>query len=66
MRLLSDASGVHACFVYVVEDDGERLVLRAASDPYSDLVGAIALERGEGLAWWVAGRRAGVHPGERP
>jgi GAF domain-containing protein len=54
--LLSEASSVHACFVYLVEDDGERLVLRAASRPYGHLVGEIALERGEGLAWWVAQR----------
>src|SRR6266511_2103956 len=52
--LLSDASAVHACFVYLVEDGGERLVLHAASDPYAHLVGEIALERGEGLAWWAA------------
>jgi putative methionine-R-sulfoxide reductase with GAF domain len=55
VQLLSEASGVHACFVYVVED--ERLVLRAASEPYSGLVGRIALERGEGLAWWVVEQR---------
>jgi sugar diacid utilization regulator/putative methionine-R-sulfoxide reductase with GAF domain len=54
VRLLSDASGVHACFVYLVEDGGERLVLQAASDPYAHLVGQITLERGEGLAWWAA------------
>ena len=53
VRLLSDASGVHACFVYFIEDRGERLVLKAASEPYSHLVEQIALERGEGLAWWV-------------
>jgi GAF domain-containing protein len=57
VRLLSDASGVHACFVYFIEAGGERLVLRAASDPYAHLTGRIALERGEGLAWWVAERR---------
>ncbi|MDQ3874524.1 MAG: GAF domain-containing protein [Actinomycetota bacterium] len=44
---------MHACFVYFIEDDGARLVLKAASDPYSHLVEEIALERGEGLAWWV-------------
>ncbi len=55
--LLSDASAVHACFVYLVEDDGERLILRAASEPYAELVGEIALERGEGLAWWAAERK---------
>jgi putative methionine-R-sulfoxide reductase with GAF domain len=54
VRLLSDASAVHATFVYLVEDGGERLVLRAASAPYSHLVGEISLERGEGIAWWAA------------
>jgi putative methionine-R-sulfoxide reductase with GAF domain len=53
VRLLSDASAVHATFVYLVADGGERLVLRAASEPYSQLVGEIALERGEGIAWWA-------------
>jgi GAF domain-containing protein len=57
VRLLSEASAVHACFVYLVEDEGERLVLRAASEPYAQLVGRIALERGEGIAWSAAERR---------
>ena len=52
VRLLTDACSVHACFVYLVE--GDRLVLEAASDPYAHLVGTIALDRGEGLAWWAA------------
>jgi GAF domain-containing protein len=54
VRLLSDASAVHACFVYLVEDEGERLMLSAASDPYTQLVGEVALERGEGIAWLAA------------
>jgi GAF domain-containing protein len=54
VRLLSEASAVHACFVYLVEDGGDRLILKAASAPYGECVGRIALERGEGLAWWVA------------
>jgi GAF domain-containing protein len=57
VRLLTDASAVHACFVYLVEDDGTRLVLRAASEPYRALAGRIELPRGEGLAWWAADRR---------
>jgi GAF domain-containing protein len=57
VRLLSEASAVNACFVYLVEDGGRRLVLRAAPEPYGRLVGSIALERGEGLAWWAAERR---------
>jgi GAF domain-containing protein len=54
VRLMSDASGVRACFVYLVEDGGERLVLRAASPPYERQTGKVALERGESLAWWAA------------
>jgi GAF domain-containing protein len=56
VRLMSEASGVHACFAYLVEDDGTRLVLRAASPPYERQAGKVALERGEGLAWWAAER----------
>jgi GAF domain-containing protein len=57
VRLMSDASGVHACFAYLVEDDGARLVLRAASPPYERQVGKVVMEQGEGLAWWAAERR---------
>jgi GAF domain-containing protein len=57
VRLLTDASGVHACFVYLVEDDGARLVLQAASEPYAHFAGSIELPRGEGLAWWAVEHR---------
>lgn len=53
VRLLSDASAVHACFVYLLDDTGENLVLEAASEPYEPLIGQVTLARGEGLAWWV-------------
>ena len=51
VRLMSDASGVHGCFIYLLED--ERLVMRAASPPYGRQVGKVAFERGESLAWWA-------------
>jgi GAF domain-containing protein len=51
VRLMSDASGVHGCFVYLVEDD--TLVMRAASPPYEQQVGEVRFERGESLAWWA-------------
>ena len=57
VRLLSDASAVHACFVYLLDRDGKRLVLRAASAPYAHLPGQIELKRGEGLAWWALTKR---------
>lgn len=56
VRLLSDASTAHACFVYLLDRDERRLTLRAASEPYSGHVGEIELARGEGLAWWVLER----------
>ncbi len=55
--LLSEGSAVHACFVYLLERDQTRLVLRAASEPYTLLVGRIELVRGEGLAWWALDHR---------
>jgi GAF domain-containing protein len=57
VRLLSEANAVHACFVYLLEDGGDRLVMKAASQPYGSLVDRIAPERGEGIAWWAAERR---------
>jgi GAF domain-containing protein len=51
VHLLSEASAVHACFVYLMERD--RLLLRAASEPYAGLAGTIALKKGEGIAWWA-------------
>ena len=51
VRLMSDASGVHGSFVYLLERD--QLVMRAASPPYGRQVGKVAFERGESLAWWA-------------
>jgi GAF domain-containing protein len=55
VRLMSDASGVHGCFVYLVE--GDRLVMRAASPPYERMAGTVSFQRGESLAWWAVEHR---------
>jgi GAF domain-containing protein len=57
VHLLSEGSAVHACFVYLLDRDQKRLVLRAASEPYARLAGQIELKRGEGLAWWALKHR---------
>lgn len=57
VRLLTEGSAVHACFVYLIDEAGDGLVLRAASEPFAAHVGAIRLERGEGLAWWALEHR---------
>ena len=50
--IATDATGCHACFIYFLE--GERLVLRAASPQYRQLLGKVELGLDEGLAGWVA------------
>ena len=55
VRLLTEATGCHACFVYFVE--GDRLVLRAASNVYAHLEGTVSLPGDKGLAGWVATSR---------
>jgi sugar diacid utilization regulator/putative methionine-R-sulfoxide reductase with GAF domain len=55
VQLLTEATGCHACFVYFVE--GDRLVLRAASNVYAHLEGTVSLAADKGLAGWVASTR---------
>jgi GAF domain-containing protein len=52
VEIATDATGCHAAFIYFVED--ERLVLRAASQSYSHLVGTLGWGIDEGLTGWVA------------
>ena len=52
VTIVTDATGCHACFIYFLESD--RLVLRAASARYSQLVGELELGVEEGLTGWVA------------
>ncbi len=65
VRLLSEASAVHACFVYLVDDDGERLVLRGSRRAVRAPRRRDRARAGRG-ARLVGGRaaRAGLHPGE--
>lgn len=50
--LLSSGPPAHSCFVWLLDESGDRLELRVTSsnDEWTD--GEIALERGDGLAWW--------------
>jgi two-component system, NarL family, sensor kinase len=53
--LATDATGCHACFIYLLED--EQLTIRAASPVYSEAVGRVRFSVQEGLAGWVARHR---------
>ena len=52
VEIATDATNCHAAFIYFVES--ERLVLRAASQSYSHLVGTLGWGIDEGLTGWVA------------
>jgi GAF domain-containing protein len=52
VELLTEATGCHACFVYI--RDGERLRIRAASRIYAHVVGKVEFGIDEGLTGWVA------------
>jgi len=57
--LLSEATGCHACYVFLADDAG-RMVLRACSGEHARYVGVSRMEPGEGLAGWVAAHREPV------
>ena len=48
------------CFIYLLDDAGEELVLRAAKGPTKGVVGKIRLKMGEGITGWVAKTRQHV------
>jgi GAF domain-containing protein len=52
VELVTEATGCHACFVYI--RDGDRLRMRAASRIYAHVVGRIEMGLDEGLTGWVA------------
>ena len=55
VELATDATGCHACFVYVLER--ERLTMRAASPVFADAVDLVQMRLDEGLTGWVARHR---------
>src|SRR5436190_12180533 len=52
VRLLTQSTECHACFVYL--RSGDMLRLRAASPVYAHMVGELAIPVDEGVTGWVA------------
>src|ERR1700734_1197712 len=53
--LATEATGCHACFIYLLEDD--QLTMRAASPVFSEAVDRVSFAVQEGLTGWVARHR---------
>src|SRR2546426_8998104 len=43
-----------ACLIYLLDETGDNLVLRASKNPHPRLIGKIAMKVGEGITGWVA------------
>jgi GAF domain-containing protein len=55
VELATDATGCHACFIYLLE--GDQLTIRAASPVFAEAVGRVRFAIEEGLTGWVARHR---------
>src|SRR6202022_4621436 len=53
--LATEATGCHACFIYLLEDS--QLTIRAASPVFADAVGRVQIALEDGLTGWVARHR---------
>src|SRR5438128_10414529 len=52
--LVIDVTRGDACLIYLLDESGENLVLRASKNPHPRLIGKIAMRLGEGITGWVA------------
>jgi two-component system NarL family sensor kinase len=52
--LVTEATGADVCFVHLVDEERQRVVLNGATPPFDELVGTVELAIGEGVAGWVA------------
>jgi signal transduction histidine kinase len=52
--LVTEATESDVCFVHVLDDAGQRLVLMGATPPFTALSGTVELALGQGVAGWVA------------
>src|SRR6266550_4127210 len=52
--LVIDVTHGDACLIYLLDEGGDNLVLRASKNPHPRLIGKIAVRMGEGITGWVA------------
>jgi signal transduction histidine kinase len=60
VELVTEATGGDVSFVHLWDPERNVLVLRATSEGFRDVEGAITLRLGEGIAGWVAEHREAV------
>ena len=61
VELVTEQTRAHATLIFIAEGPDEDLVLQSVSDnTYRDQIGSVRMQRGEGLAGWVAKHREPV------
>ena len=61
VELVTEQTRAHATLIFIAEGPDEDLVLQSVSDDtYRDQIGSVRMQRGEGLAGWVAKHREPV------
>lgn len=53
-ELITEVTATDVCFVHLLDERGEELVLTGATPPFDQLVRTVRLRVGEGIAGWVA------------
>src|SRR5215510_11284188 len=52
--LVVDVTHGDSCLLYLLDETGDFLVLRASKNPHPRLIGKISVKVGEGITGWVA------------
>ncbi len=60
VEVVVEVTKADACFLYLLSDTKDELVLRASKNPHPRLIGRITLGLGEGITGWVARERTRV------
>ncbi len=66
VRLIAQLTGAAGALVYLLDEDGERLTVRAGVEGYEDAIGRFSLEVGAGLTGWTALNRAPAFVRDNP
>ena len=54
IELVVEVTKGDSCLLYLLDDAGDFLILRASKNPHPRLIGKIAVKVGEGITGWVA------------
>lgn len=60
VEVVVEVTKADACFLYLISENREELVLRASKNPHPKLIGRISIGLGEGITGWVAQEKVQV------